>query len=75
MPPLLLGDLPLDSDLNAELNIKRGNRQDNPRGTTKAVFKFKVDDGFEVTHAKVLRAAAGVDASINIPNNLQLFFF
>ena len=73
MPLLLLEDLPLDSDLNVKLNIKKGNRQHNPRETTKVPFKFKVSDGFDVIYVKVNRIKVGHDASIIIPNNFKLF--
>ena len=55
--PTRVGDLPLDTNLNGDLTVKRGDKLDNPRGGVKQSFQFKVSEGFEVLSAKVKRLA------------------
>lgn len=74
--PTRVGDLPLDTNLNGDLTVKRGDKLDNPRGGVKQSFQFKVSEGFEVLSAKVKRLADQTAAQIgsSLSEDTKLFF-
>ena len=53
------GELPADSNLHGELTIRKGSMLDNPRGGKRHTLEFKLDEGYDVLKAKIMRLITG----------------
>ena len=64
------GELPLDEELKGRVQVKTGQREDNPRRGPIKDIVVKINNGFEIFEARVCREVI----ALGIPDHPVMFF-